>query len=133
MEFCSLPCVLVMPGRSMPSGDDPWVPGIHVCSAADALVDGRDKPGHDDEEEMVRGPAVILRCERSEPRRTAGHLTMRMRVPSASNCHSGESRNPVRRSAVERITEIAGSSCYWTPAFAGVTASRSCSEAVARK
>jgi hypothetical protein len=25
---------------------------------------------------MVRGPAVILRRERSEPRRTAGHLTM---------------------------------------------------------
>ncbi len=25
---------------------------------------------------VVRGPAVILRCERSEPRRTAGHLTM---------------------------------------------------------
>src|SRR5665809_139432 len=25
---------------------------------------------------MVRGSAVILRCERSEPRRTAGHLTM---------------------------------------------------------
>ncbi len=25
---------------------------------------------------MVRGPAVILRRERSEPRRMAGHLTM---------------------------------------------------------
>jgi hypothetical protein len=42
-----MPVKLVMPGL---------VPGVHVHRAAGKIVDGRDKPGHDDVEAIVRKP-----------------------------------------------------------------------------
>jgi hypothetical protein len=45
--------------------------GRHPLSLRSASSEAESLPGA-----MVRGPAVILRCERSEPRRTDGHLTM---------------------------------------------------------
>jgi hypothetical protein len=51
---------LVMPGL---------VPGIHVLRAAGKVVDGRDKPGHDDGEAVVR---KLRRGRMQQPLRKRG-------------------------------------------------------------
>jgi hypothetical protein len=42
------------PGKSAKRVFAPDVPGIHVLCAARKVVDGRDKPGHDDVEMSVQ-------------------------------------------------------------------------------